>query len=104
MASSSPTTHKQPTMVLGDDKKSGVAGGVTAVTSTLGNGVGGLLGTVGGVTGAAARGVGHTVTGVTGNAGKPVGDALASLGNGVEDGTNNIARGVESAGQGKKAW
>ncbi|KAI5247768.1 hypothetical protein E4T43_01745 [Aureobasidium subglaciale] len=95
MASSSPTTHVNTIMALGDDKKSGVAGGVTAVTSTLGNGVGGLLGTVGGVTGAAARG---------GNAGKPVGDALASLGNGVEDGTNNIARGVESAGQGKKAW
>jgi hypothetical protein len=44
------------------------------------------------------------VTGVTGNTGKPLGDALASLGNGVEDGTNSIARGVEAAGQGKKAW
>lgn len=44
------------TMPIGEDKKSGVAGGVTAVTSTLGNGVGGLLSTVGGVTGAAARG------------------------------------------------
>jgi hypothetical protein len=40
------------------------------------------------------------VTGVTGNTGKPLGDALASLGNGVEDGTNS----VEAAGQGKKAW
>jgi hypothetical protein len=48
--------------------------------------------------------VGNTVTGVTGNTGKPLGDALASLGNGVEDGTNSIARGVENAGQGKKAW
>jgi len=43
-------------MAIGEDKKSGVAGGVTAVTSTVGNGVGGLLGTVGSVTGAAARG------------------------------------------------
>ncbi|THY01509.1 hypothetical protein D6D03_05735 [Aureobasidium pullulans] len=91
-------------MAFGDDKNSGVAGGVTAVTSTVGNGVGGLLGTVGSVTGAAARGIGGTVTGVTGNAGKPLGDALTSLGNGVEDGTNSIKKGVESAGQGKKAW
>lgn len=44
------------TMPIGENKNSGVAGGVTAVTSTIGNGVGGLLGTVGGVTGAAARG------------------------------------------------
>ena len=44
------------------------------------------------------------MTGVTGNTGKPLGDALASLGNGIEDGTNNIARGVEAAGQGKKTW
>lgn len=43
-------------MAIGQDNKSGVAGGVTAVTSTVGNGVGGLLGTVGSVTGAAARG------------------------------------------------
>lgn len=43
-------------MPIGENKNSGVAGGVTAVTSTVGNGVGGLLGTVGGVTGAAARG------------------------------------------------
>lgn len=42
-------------MALGNDKK-GVQGGVTAVTSTVGNGVGGLLGTVGGVVGAAGRG------------------------------------------------
>lgn len=44
------------------------------------------------------------MTGVGGNVGKPIGDALTSLGNGVEDGTNSIAKGVESAGQGKKAW
>lgn len=43
-------------MTLGNDKHSGVEGGVTAVTSTVGNGVGGLLGTVGGVVGAAGRG------------------------------------------------
>jgi hypothetical protein len=43
-------------MALGEDKKSGVSSGVTTVTSTIGNGVGGLLGTVGSVTGAAARG------------------------------------------------
>lgn len=43
-------------MAVGDDKKGSVQGGVTAVTSTVGNGVGGLLGTVGGVVGAAGRG------------------------------------------------
>jgi hypothetical protein len=43
-------------MPIGEDKRSGVSGGVTAVTSTVGNGVGGLLGTVGDVTGAAGRG------------------------------------------------
>jgi hypothetical protein len=48
-------------MAIGQDNK-GVASGVTAITSTVGNGVGGLLGTVGSVTGAAARGsksIGH---------------------------------------------
>jgi hypothetical protein len=48
--------------------------------------------------------VGGTVTGVTGTYGKPVGDALHSLGTGVEEGTNKIARGVEDAGKGKKTW
>lgn len=43
-------------MPLSENKNSGVSGGVTAVTSTVGNGVGGLLGTVGGVVGAAGRG------------------------------------------------
>lgn len=43
-------------MTLGENKNSGVSGGVTAVTSTVGNGVGGLLGTVGGVVGATGRG------------------------------------------------
>ena len=46
----------------------------------------------------------HAVTGVTGDYGKPLGDALNSLGNGVQDGTENVAHGVEKAGQGKKAW
>jgi hypothetical protein len=48
--------------------------------------------------------VGDTVTGVTGSNGKPAGDALHSLGDGVEGGTNKIARGVEDAGKGKKGW
>jgi hypothetical protein len=48
--------------------------------------------------------VGDTVTGVTGSYGKPAGDALHSLGDGVEGGTNKIARGVEDAGKGKKGW
>ncbi|KAJ7037161.1 hypothetical protein C8F04DRAFT_1257388 [Mycena alexandri] len=90
-------------MALGDDKRSGVSGGVTAVTSTVGNGVGGVLGTVGGVVGAAGRG-GETVTGVTGSYGKPAGDALYSLGDGLEGGTRKIARGVEDAGKGKRTW
>lgn len=48
--------------------------------------------------------VGNTVTGVAGSYGKPLGDALNSLGNGVEDGTGRVARGVEDAGKGKKTW
>lgn len=92
-------------MTLGDNKKNeGISGSVTAVTSTVGNGVGGLLGTVGGIVGATGRGLGETVTGVTGNAGKPIGDALSSLGNGVQDGTNRVTTGVENAGEGKKTW
>ncbi|KAJ7807598.1 hypothetical protein B0H14DRAFT_2872338 [Mycena olivaceomarginata] len=92
-------------MPIGEDKRCGVSGGVTAVTSTVGNGVGGLLGTVGDVTGAAGRGCagGHRHR-VTGSYGKPAGDALHSLGDGVAGGTNKIARGVEDAGKGKKGW
>ena len=87
-----------------DNKNSGASGAATAVTSTLGNLVGGLSNTAGGIVGATGRGLGQTVTGVTGNTGKPVGDALQSLGNGVQDGTSQVARGAENAGQGKKAW
>jgi len=54
--------------------------------------------------GAASRGLGETITGVTGQYGKAVGDAVASLGNGIEGGTVSVAKGVENAGQGKKAW
>ncbi|KAF2150109.1 glycoside hydrolase family 18 protein [Myriangium duriaei CBS 260.36] len=92
------------TMTGQDNKNSGASGAATAVTSTLGNLVGGVSRTAGGVVGAAGRGLGDTVTGVTGNAGKPVGDALNSLGNGVQDGTTQLAHGVEGAGQGKKVW
>lgn len=43
-----------------DNKSSsnGMTGAATAVTSTVGNGVGGVLGTVGGVVGVVGRGVG----------------------------------------------
>lgn len=75
---------------------------VTFVTSTLGNGVGGVAKTAGGIVGAGGRGVGQTITGVTGNAGKPLGDAVEALGNGIEGGTKNVAEGVENAGKGKK--
>lgn len=91
-------------MTLDNNKNSGISGTATTVTSALGNGVGGISRTLGGVVGAAGRGVGDTVTGVTGSYGKPVGDALNSLGNGVQDGTTQVAKGVEGAGQGKKVW
>lgn len=39
-----------------------------------------------------------------GQYGKPVGDALNSLGNGVQDGTQQVAQGVEDAGKGEKKW
>lgn len=96
--------HRQTTMPLDNNKNSGVSGAATAVTSTVGNGVGGLSRTIGGIVGATGRGLGDTVTGVTGQYGKPVGDALTSLGNGVQDGTTNVAHGVEEAGKGKKSW
>lgn len=48
--------------------------------------------------------VGNTVTGVTGEYGKPIGDGLTSLTGGIENGTNSVAKGVEDAGKGKKAW
>jgi len=46
----------------------------------------------------------QTVTGVTGGAGAPVGNALTSLGNGVQDGGDRVAKGVKDAGAGKKEW
>ena len=92
--------HRGPLAMPLDDGKGNNP--VTFVTSTLGNGVGGVSKTAGGVVGAAGRGVGGTVTGVTGDLGKPVGDAVASLGNGVEGGTKSVAEGVEDAGKGKK--
>ena len=96
--------HAFENMTFEGNKNSGATGAVTAVTSTVGNGVGGVTRTVGGVVGAAGRGVGGTVTGVTGQYGKPVGDALNSLGTGIEGGAADIAKGVEKAGQGKKVW
>ncbi|PNS15983.1 Chitinase 1 [Sphaceloma murrayae] len=87
-----------------NDAKNSVTGAATAATSTLGNLVGGVARTAGGTVGAVGRGLGDTITNTTGNTGKPLGDALNSLGNGVQDGTNSVAKGVENAGQGKKAW
>ncbi|KAF4549337.1 Hypothetical protein D9617_22g066830 [Elsinoe fawcettii] len=87
-----------------NDAKNSVTGAATAVTSTVGNLVGGVVGTAGGVVGSAGRGLGDTITNTTGNTGKPLGDALNSLGNGVQDGTHSVQKGVENAGQGKKAW
>lgn len=78
---------------------------------------GGVSRTVGGVTGAATRGIGDTITGATGmdvlkgsdfsvlteegSLGKPVGDALANAGTGIENGSKDVARGVEDAGHWK---
>ncbi|EGS18969.1 uncharacterized protein CTHT_0055860 [Thermochaetoides thermophila DSM 1495] len=79
----------------------GITGAGKAVTSTLGNTVGGLADTVGGVLGATARGVGETVTGATGGLGKPLGEALGKAGSGVEGGVANVAQGVRDAGEWK---
>ncbi|KAK5082334.1 hypothetical protein LTR05_007480 [Lithohypha guttulata] len=84
-----------------NSQDNGVTGAAKFVTSTLGNTVGGLSRTVGGVTGAATRGIGDTITGATGSMGKPVGDALANAGTGLENGSRDVARGVEDAGNWK---
>lgn len=84
-----------------NNQDSGVTGAAKFVTSTLGNTVGGLGRTVGGVTGAATRGISDTITGATGSAGKPIGDALANAGTGIENGTKDVAKGVENAGEWK---
>ena len=47
------------------------------------------------------RGVGNTVTAVTGGVGKPVGNALHSVGDGVEGGAANLAKGAKNAGEWK---
>ncbi|KAL9599439.1 MAG: hypothetical protein Q9179_003553 [Wetmoreana sp. 5 TL-2023] len=86
---------------LGSEDDKGVTGAAKFVTSTVGNTVGGLGRTVGGVVGAGGRGLGQTVTGATGSAGKPVGDAIESLGNGVENGSTSVSKGVEDAGKWK---
>ncbi|KAL8871003.1 MAG: hypothetical protein Q9174_003078 [Haloplaca sp. 1 TL-2023] len=82
-----------------DDK--GATGAAKFVTSTVGNTAGGLGRTVGGLVGAGGRGLGQTITGAAGSAGKPVGEAIESLGNGVENGANNVSKGVEDAGKWK---
>jgi hypothetical protein len=74
-------------------------GGAKAVTSTVGNTVGGVTNTVGGVLGATLRGVGETVEGATGL--RSVGKGLADVGNGLEAGANDVARGVKNAGEWK---
>ncbi|KAI4257292.1 MAG: hypothetical protein LQ352_001704 [Teloschistes flavicans] len=88
-------------MPFGSEDDKGATGAAKFVTSTVGNTVGGLGKTVGGVVGAGGRGLGQTVTGATGSAGKPVGEAIESLGNGVENGANNVSKGVEDAGKWK---
>ena len=45
---------------MNNNSNNGVTGAATAVTSTLGNAVGGVSRTLGGVVGAAGRGVGDT--------------------------------------------
>ncbi|KAH8824748.1 hypothetical protein DL96DRAFT_1614937 [Flagelloscypha sp. PMI_526] len=80
-----------------ENRNNGVKQGVTGVTSTLGNAVGGIVGTVGGVVGSAGRGLGSTVNSTTGT--KPVGDALASLTDGVEKGAKGVQNAVEDAGK-----
>ncbi|PHH65312.1 hypothetical protein CDD81_2724 [Ophiocordyceps australis] len=96
---SSANTHPAAsTANTAGDKATGAA---KFATSTLGNVVGGVSRTAGGITGAATRGVGNTLSGATGDSGKPIGDALASLGTGVENGINGVAKGVEDAGQWK---
>ena len=74
-------------------------GGAKAVTSTLGNTVGGLVNTVGGVVGAATRGVGETVEGATGL--RSVGRGIAEVGTGIEAGVRSVGQGVKNAGQWK---
>jgi hypothetical protein len=92
-----------PTMTIGSQDQ-GATGAAKWVTSTLGNTVGGVARTVGGVTGAATRGVGDTINSATGSAGRPVGDAIGNAGTGLEDGTKQVAKGVENAGQWKGQW
>lgn len=52
---------------------------------------------MGGVLGATLRGVGETVEGATGM--RSVGQGLADVGNGVENGAADIARGIKNAGE-----
>ncbi len=87
--------------VTSGSNDSGVTKGAKAVTSTLGNTVGGLTNTVGGIVGAAGRGLGETIEGATGGAGRDIGRGLADAASGIEDGSNRIAKGVKDAGQGK---
>ncbi|KAL8627814.1 hypothetical protein Q9189_006496 [Teloschistes chrysophthalmus] len=84
-------------MPFGSEDDKGATGAAKFVTSTVGNTVGGLGKTVGGVVGAGGRGIGQTVTAATGSAGKPVGEAIESLGNGVENGANNISDPIRAA-------
>ncbi|TKA34158.1 hypothetical protein B0A50_00138 [Salinomyces thailandicus] len=80
----------------------GATGAITTVTGTLGAVVGGATRTVGGVTGAAGRGVGDTINNATGT--KPVGTGLQALTDGVEGAVGSVAKGVEKASLGRKAW
>ncbi|KXT08829.1 hypothetical protein AC579_1894 [Pseudocercospora musae] len=104
------------------DNDKGVTGAVTAVTGTVGAGIGGLSRTgtemkpekssslpfgylliaVGGVVGALGRGVGDTINNTTGT--KAVGQGLQGVTNGIENGATSIAKGVEDGSKGKKMW
>jgi hypothetical protein len=60
-----------------------------------------LTNTVGGVVGAASRGVGETIAGATGGPGVSIGKGVADVGNGVEDGTQRLAKASKDAGEWK---
>lgn len=63
--------------------------------------MGGLTNTIGGVVGAASRGIGETVAGATGGPGVNVGKGIAGVGNGIEDGTQRLAKAAKDAGEWK---
>lgn len=73
--------------------------GAKLVTSTVG---GGLTNTAGGVVGAANRGIGETISGITGGPGVNIGKTIANVGNGIEDGTQKLAKTTKNVGEWKR--